>query len=558
MNNRLYVVPKAVNLHSVPEHLEEGTRWSDAGSALSAYEVIKGIKGMPQLLRRLEQAASDAAATKRNHVDLKVRPKAHGPGRAQGSWVLAFLAFVISGRCDMQPWHSAVEGDPHFWNMCGFAEAPSYQAVWQCFTELESAAGAFNDAAALLIRRAHRQDPRVGAWWHFDASESETNATPRHDCMPGDKCPFQKQGRVSRVGTPDAAAMRRAETEVLAEVDEYGSSPDTGLPVAIKGTRKSRVQSKVIDHQRRGVRSFSNGHYWFTRDFDAGTRSYTSGRRVTKFWSGFYTEPVVDHFTGLPLAIHLFAADVSELKEYPVAFAKAERNVGTTPQLVGGDRGLSFREVFEHNTRRGVGSVLQFRRRSNEPIKAPASKLFDEHGVPACPHCGDVTDFVRFRIDGPKHNRPRLWVKCSYPKTDACEKEQAISCSNDWRRLLPVWRTHDAYQAMRQSHQRFEGKHQALRSNYLIAPNSYAIRPKRIGIAWQQLRANAALLIEWLRFGIQGGLRYLPVVETSGRAVRHAIAARRASLGLAGGDILPSKETRPAALKRPPGNTSAA
>lgn len=157
---------------------------------------------------------------------------------------------------------------------------------------------------------------------------------------------------------------------------------------------------------------------------------------------------------------------------------------------------------------------------------------------------------MRFRVDGPKQNRPRLWVRCCYPVSTACEKEQAISCSSDWRRLLPVRRTHPAYQAMTESHHTYEHKHQALRDNYLVAPNSYAMRPKRIGLAWQQLRANAALLIEWLRFDIQGGPGRLVVMETSGRTVRYRIARRRARLGLAGGGTV--------GRRGPPGPTPAA
>lgn len=33
----------------------------------------------------------------------------------------------------------------------------------------------------------------------------------------------------------------------------------------------------------------------------------------------------------------------------------------------------------------------------------------------------------------------------------------------------------------------------------MVAPDCLALRPKRPGIAWQQLRSSAAVLIEWLR-----------------------------------------------------------
>ncbi len=52
---------------------------------------------------------------------------------------------------------------------------------------------------------------------------------------------------------------------------------------------------------------------------------------------------------------------------------------------------------------------------------------------------------------------------------------------------------------MRNTHFSYEHKHRDMRIQYGVAPDSLAIRPKRIGIAWQQLRASAAVLIEWLR-----------------------------------------------------------
>ncbi|MGH7609164.1 MAG: hypothetical protein ACREOD_04370 [Candidatus Dormibacteria bacterium] len=52
---------------------------------------------------------------------------------------------------------------------------------------------------------------------------------------------------------------------------------------------------------------------------------------------------------------------------------------------------------------------------------------------------------------------------------------------------------------MRVSHQSYEHKHRDLRIQYLVAPDCLALRPKRPGMAWQQLRASAALFIEWLR-----------------------------------------------------------
>jgi hypothetical protein len=266
---------------------------------------------------------------------------------------------------------------------------------------------------------------------------------------------------------------------------------------------------------------------------------------------------VVDHFTRLPLAIHLFPADRNEEQEYETIYGIATGNTGKDPVLVAGDRGLSFSHIFEFNTRHGVGSVFQYRRFGAKlPVHAPRGENYDEHGVPECQHCGGLTDFVRFALDKGTGS-PRLWVRCAFPVTDKCEKEQAISCSKDWRRLLPVWRTHPAYEAMTESHQIYEGKHAALRRNYLVGPDDDKLRPCRVGIHWQQLRANCALFLEWLRFDMAGGLGACDVVETGWERVAGNIARRRWTLGLIGGGIATHSSRRrpkpPSRLKPPPG-----
>jgi hypothetical protein len=59
---------------------------------------------------------------------------------------------------------------------------------------------------------------------------------------------------------------------------------------------------------------------------------------------------------------------------------------------------------------------------------------------------------------------------------------------------------------MRHSHQSYEGKHADLAGRYNLAPKDFRHCPKRPGIAWQQLRASAALLVEWLRILQRTGL----------------------------------------------------
>ena len=64
---------------------------------------------------------------------------------------------------------------------------------------------------------------------------------------------------------------------------------------------------------------------------------------------------------------------------------------------------------------------------------------------------------------------------------------------------MPLWRDDPVYMELRRSHGTFESVHDYWRDRYKVGPSDILQRPKRKGIEWQQLRASAALLIEWLR-----------------------------------------------------------
>jgi hypothetical protein len=103
---------------------------------------------------------------------------------------------------------------------------------------------------------------------------------------------------------------------------------------------------------------------------------------------------------------------------------------------------------------------------------------------------------------GPKGNRkvrgPRLYVQCVLPSQPGCSGRQSVACERNWRMLLPVWRTHPVYLALRQSHERYERVHNLWRVRWRVAAADHSLRPKRRGVDCQQLRANAALVCEWL------------------------------------------------------------
>jgi hypothetical protein len=520
---------------SVPEQLPGATAFSDDPDLYSIKQLLAFINSSAWLWRPL--------------VERTEQRYEWGPKRGPGKWALAYLAFVMSGIADVEPWFNKhAREDLTLWKLCGFTRIPAYQTIWERFAELEEHAEAFERAAATSIQRARSKDPRVGAWWHVDATEAETHAAPKHDCLPSDPCPTRRRTHMPRLATGLVRELRQAGDEQPLEVD--GEAEE----VVVAGTKSEPIVRRVFDEERGGVRFLSGGHWWFSRDLTAGTRSYTSGGRSKRAWHGFYNAKMVDHYTGAPLTIYVFAADTQERDSYPMLYERARRNLGgDDPFAVAGDRGNSCPEVCEHNTRRGVASVFPYRRANGSaPKRPPATDEWDEHGIPLCKHCGSGGDFVRFSAaDG----RARLWFQCSMPQSAACDRVQTISCSKEWTRLLPVWRTEELYASMRETHGEYERAHHLARVRYLVGPDTLANRPKRIGAPCQQLRSSAALLLEWLRISRRhgwlgrGARRASPRPQPS-RWIASGIAHRRAKNGRTGGGR--AIHTRPRARGQPP------
>ena len=354
---------------------------------------------------------------------------------------------------------------------------------------------------------------------------------------------------------PPSAPRQREPCEPLREAGDDKPLDEVDPDVVVAGTRTEPITKRVIDHERGGVRFFSGGHWWFSRDASAGTRSYTSGGRSKRAWHGFYNGKMIDHYTGAPLTVYVFPANTQERYAYPAMYERAGPTLARDPFAVAGDRGNSSPEVFEHNTRRGVASIFPYRRvNGSAPKKPEATDEWDEHGVPRCRHCGAGGDFVRFHVDDDR-GRARIWFECSMPQSNACDRVQTISCSKDWTRLLPVWRTEELYAAMRETHGEYERAHHFTRVRYLVGPDTLSDRPKRIGSAWQQLRSSAALFLEWLRICMRQGWVGRGGPRAEGRPHRPrrllaSVARRRQKLGRTGGGRV--ARTRAHARGHPP------
>ena len=135
--------------------------------------------------------------------------------------------------------------------------------------------------------------------------------------------------------------------------------------------------------------------------------------------------------------------------------------------------------------------------------------LWDEDGDPTCPHCGSKGIHQGFvGTDG----KPRVRFHCSVGTYPECERERKISCSHDFTALVPLGRNSDAYTATAMSHKNSERVHKDMRARYRVGGKDLSGRIKRIGQGARQLRADAAVLLEWVMFTIRMGWTGLPRV----------------------------------------------
>jgi len=467
-------------------------------TAFARDDAVRGSMNMVRLLKRNRWLWREL----RKACDLDKR---YGRRRERGNWELVAVAFVVSDYVDIQPWHD--DSTDSLWQACGFRSKPSYRTTWRRLRELAAVADEFLAAAGKLIRRARSQDSRVMAHVHFDNTEDETHAALVHDCEP-DKCPAKDNGHASghgRAGAGTRPARQdtkafREERHQLARLapQQAGDDSATGKPDDVEIVRRG---SRMIKRVR------IDGCWYRTLDLDAGIRAYMGPRGAKRFWHGYYSAKAVDHFTGGVVPI----VDSASRQEYDLFedhYDLVSDLLGEAPETAIGDKGFSVASVFQKCTTNGTAPVFPWRPGGGD-FKRHDKDTHDRHGVPRCKHCGAPTSFVRFSpgdLSKAADNRnPRLWVQCMAGATDECTKTQTISCSSDYRLLVPLWRIDPLYHELRESHSSYEAQHDWWRDRYKVAADDLGVRPKIRDIGWHRLRANVAALVDWLRICYREG-----------------------------------------------------
>ncbi len=457
---------------ATPDALPGATSFSQDDSLIGSENLVRLVKPQPRVWNQLRRECN----LERNW----------GRRREGGDWELAAIAFVASGYVDIQPWLASSSSS--LWRLCGFNAKPPYKRVWRRLREIEEVHEAFQRAAGKLIQLARQHDSRVGAHLHIDSTEDETHAGLIHDCAPG-SCPRGRRRRHGRGLRP-----RRIGTDAAREDRQR---ENTQAPEDVE-----REHGELVTVGARTYRRFKIRGCWYrTLDTEAGIRLYDGTRGGRRFWHGYYNTKVVDHFTGGVIYAGVFSASKQEHQLFEACYDRASELIGAKPQTVVGDRGFSMATVFEKCTKNNTAPIFPWRKSSFSPLRHD-HVTHDRHGTPRCKHCGGPTGFKRFSANS---GSPRLWFDCLLGTTQACGNTQSISCSTDWRLLVPLWRTDPLYHELRASHGRYEAVHDYWRDRYSVAADTLANRPKMRGIGAHQLRASVACLIEWLRICTREG-----------------------------------------------------
>lgn len=457
--------------------------------------------------------------------------------RGPADWMLRALLHVASGEISTQKgWRDAEE---EIRKLCGFEEGErsgrSQSTMYQRMTELEDAVDEVYDICATIAAAIRIKLPAFGRYWLIDSTASAAHVELRKRHPDRREKPGLSPHALSAADT-----KRRDEWEQLEafDVSTGDSLMDESLAAALKDLTpvetpegvvyvdengEVRVKVYAVDAARIEERRDEYGHIslrlhdhdgnegdWYdVRCPDASYRAYRDkSGRVKRVWVGYYHQVVVEAATGVVLYTNCISAGTQEYNAYEDTMRGAKSVAGEWPRAIAADAGFDTYAIFESNTRRGIASVIALRNHKNNRVDRD-QVTHDRHGIPRCKHCGGPTKFHRF--DHKSRGGPRLWFTCMHRSTKLCKRRrkdgtrdpergsiQSIACSNDWRRLVPLWKTDPVYHQLVNARGNSESSHQSRRATYKVAGNDLASRHKRIGLGAQALRAALATLCDLL------------------------------------------------------------
>ena len=307
-----------------PDRLVGATDFSEHPELCGSLNVVRLLEEHPEVWDELRDAC-----------ELEVN---YARKREAGNWELAAVAFVVSGHVDIKPWWANTTDE--LWRECGFKKGkPPYKRTWERLRELEQAHGEFLKAAGKIIKRAREHDERVMAHAHIDYTEDETHAALVHDCQPDEPCKRRTEtasGQPRRATDHPLRLPRAATAEARRHREEQN---EEDLADSEKHEARDTPKNETVERDGRDVKRVKVGGCWYvTRDVEAGVRAYGRRGKTTRFWNGYYSGKLVDHYTSGVIP-SVDPANKQECHLFKELFDCAKDLIGEAPQTVIGDRG---------------------------------------------------------------------------------------------------------------------------------------------------------------------------------------------------------------------------
>lgn len=425
-----------------------------------------------------------------------------GRKRMSGSWIALYIAYVMSGEPAVLRFYALhLFTNPGIARLCGFDpnNLPSYKTVHLRFAELEQDefVAAVDEATRRLIRHAISCEPRIGRDVDYDATAYSSPSRFHHDCPDPRACRKaggRPRGTLEREDLDSVIATRHAEVR-----DEPPEDHST-----MRTTRKAREVKNGVLYVWIGK------HRYRCLDVDAGARTYTRPNGgAPRSWIGGLDMLIVDSFTGGTLSELSIRADDREHRGYPALLRKLEQATGSWPDSVAADAGISTKQVFRMNTRRGIASVIDWRKPNGSISRREQMRTdrYDEHGIPRCAYCGGPGTLSAARCGlVMNHGNPVLRFRCRTAATPECiTKLQQIRCDEEWRLLVPLSRLNPRYHGLKSQQKNKEQHFQWRRNRYGAAGKDITGRLKRRGKGVHTLRGSVSRFVEWIQISLRHG-----------------------------------------------------
>ena len=373
---------------------------------------------------------------------------------------------------------------------------------------LENYAYAFIDAANKLIQQARRHEPRIGQHVHFDGTAFHSHASLEHACPDA-----------NTTAEPPALASARSWPRPTTTTSKTSVTPTPASPSRPTPARSptARAPARLSDEHAAALGLdpttygvlIRAGHIYKCRDKSAGGRRYAATKRKDVFWLGGYFMPGVDDSTRAPPRC-TSPRPPPGVQRAPAAYEKTCVAIDDEPITAVMDRGFHIKARLEELHLCGTAPIVPFRApHAGWTPENLQTEMIDSDGTPRFATCG--------RPEPPRarglgldwaEGVPRIRYRCAIYDTDEClGRTQSIAVLDAAAAAEPdPSRTSRLHHDLLESHQNMEGVFAAWRERYKVAGNDLGSRiRRRAGVSAQNLRAAAALLIEWFRMDLRNG-----------------------------------------------------